>query len=80
MSGRPGGTNGRGAAATCLSADAGEFRAALERFVAAGIDLLDAMDAPMADREPDGEDEVVSEDDGVVRNLAQVGRQWGSAT
>ena len=51
-------------------------RAALEAFVAAGIDLLDAMDAAGLDREPDGEDEIISEDDGVVVDLRQVGRQW----
>lgn len=30
------------------------------------IDLLDHIDAAMADREPDGEDEIVCEDEGVV--------------
>ena len=51
-------------------------RAWVEMIVQAGIDLLDAADAAEADREPDGEDEVVSEDDGVVVNWTdRVGRQ-----
>jgi hypothetical protein len=54
----------------------GGLRAALEAFVAAGIDLLDAMDAAGFDREPDGDDEIVSEDDAVIPNLKSVGRQW----
>lgn len=43
------------------------FRATVEAMVEAGIDLLDAMDAATAEREPDGELEIVSEDDGLVR-------------
>lgn len=43
------------------------FRASVEAMVQAGIDLLDAMDAPGADREPDTDTEIISEDDGVVR-------------
>ncbi len=51
-----------------------QMRAALEGFIQAGIDLLDALDAPQAEREPDHDDEVLSEDDGVVINLREVGR------
>lgn len=50
------------------------MRAALEGFIQAGIDLLDEIDAAETDREPDHEDEVLSEDDGVVINLREVGR------
>lgn len=42
------------------------FRASVEAMVQAGIDLLDAMDAPGTDREPESEQEVVSEDDAAV--------------
>lgn len=56
------------------------WRRKLEEAIERGIALLDMMDAAGIDREPDGEDEVVSEDDGVVVNLRQVGRQFGSAT
>lgn len=49
------------------------FRRALEAMVAAGIELMDAMDADGFDREPDGEDEIVSEDDAVVRDWRHVG-------
>jgi len=52
-----------------------EARAALERFVQTAIDVLDADDAAMAEREPDPDDEVISEDDGVVYGLKAVGRQ-----
>jgi phosphate uptake regulator len=51
------------------------LRAALERMAEAAIEMLDAMDAAGIDREPDGEDEVVSEDDGVVRRWFRVGAQ-----
>lgn len=57
-----------------------EAREALEDAIERGIALLDMMDAPFAEREPDGEDEIVSEDDAPVRGLRQVGRQFGSAT
>ncbi|MCO8028513.1 hypothetical protein NI454_00960 [Brevundimonas diminuta] len=50
------------------------MRAALEGLIQAGIDLLDEIDAAGADCEPDHEDEVLSEDDGVVINLREVGR------
>ncbi len=50
------------------------LRAVLEGFIQAGIDLLDEIDADAADCEPDHEDEVLSEDDGVVLNLREVGR------
>lgn len=52
------------------------LRAFIERWVQEGIDILDAVDAATEDREPDGEDEIVSEDDAVVSDLRQVGRQW----
>lgn len=55
-------------------------RRALEDAIERGIALLDMMDAAGIEREPDGEDEVVSEDDAPVRGLRQVGRQFGSAT
>ncbi len=42
------------------------FRASVEAMVQAGIDLLDAIDAPGVDREPCTELEIVSEDEGVV--------------
>ncbi len=42
------------------------FRASIEAMVQAGIDLLDAIDTPIVDREPDAELEIVSEDEGVV--------------
>lgn len=42
------------------------FRASVEAMVQAGIDLLDAIDAPAADREPCPDQEIVSEDEGVV--------------
>ena len=45
-----------------------------EGLIQAGIDLLDEIDAAGADCEPDHEDEVLSEDDGVVINLREVGR------
>ena len=44
-----------------------ELRALLEGFIQTGIDLLDEIDRAGAEMEPDGEDEVASEDDGVVR-------------
>ncbi|MFC5346282.1 hypothetical protein ACETK8_15860 [Brevundimonas staleyi] len=56
-------------------------RAWVELIVQAGIDLLDAADAGTEDLEPedgepDGEDEIVSEDDGLVRHWTdRVGRQ-----
>jgi hypothetical protein len=50
-----------------MSAPLTTFRAAIEAMVQAGIDLLDEIDAPAADREPDAELEIVSEDEGVVR-------------
>lgn len=50
------------------------LRAVLEGFIQAGIDLLDKIDAAAVEREPDHEDEVLSEDDGVVMNLREVGR------
>lgn len=56
------------------------WRRRLEDAIERGIALLDMMDAAGIDREPDGEDEVVSEDDGMVVNLRQVGRQFGSHT
>lgn len=37
------------------------------------IDLLDQLDALMAEREPDSDDEILSEDDGVVIGLREVG-------
>jgi DNA-binding GntR family transcriptional regulator len=43
----------------------------IERLIA----LLDALDAAAEDREPDEEDEVISEDDGVVIGWRPVGRQ-----
>lgn len=42
------------------------FRASVEAMVSAGIDLLDAIDAPTAEREPDADREIISEDEGVV--------------
>ena len=39
------------------------------------IDVLDRIDAAEAEREPDGEDEVVCEDEGVVTHWMAVGRQ-----
>lgn len=39
----------------------------LEHVAQTAIDMLDDLDARVADREPDGEDEIVSEDDGPVR-------------
>lgn len=52
-----------------------ELRALLEGFIQAGIDLLDEIDAASDGLEPDDEDEIVSEDDGVVIGLTAVGRQ-----
>lgn len=43
----------------------------IERLIA----LLDALDAAAEDREPDEEDEVISEDDGIVIGWRSVGRQ-----
>ncbi len=43
------------------------FRASVEAMVQAGIDLPDALDAPAADREPDTDQETISEDDGLVK-------------
>lgn len=52
------------------------LRAFIERWVQEGIELLDAVDAATEDREPDHEDEIVSEDDGLVRHWSDgVGRQ-----
>jgi hypothetical protein len=51
-------------------------RLVIEAEVQRLIDLLDAADAADVDREPDGDDEIVSEDDGVVIGLVSVGRQW----
>lgn len=56
-------------------AEVTRLRAALERLVDGAIELLDAMDAAGFDREPDGEDEVISEDDGVVGRWFRVGGQ-----
>lgn len=56
------------------------LRQQLEDAIERGIALLDMMDAGALDMEPDGEDEVVSEDDAPVRGLRQVGRQFGSHT
>lgn len=56
------------------------LRRQLEDAIERGIALLDMMDACGFDLEPDGEDEVVCEDDGVVVALRQVGRQFGSQT
>ncbi|WP_309628192.1 hypothetical protein [Brevundimonas sp.] len=51
-------------------------RALLKQLIQASIDLLDAAEAAATDREPDDEDEVVSEDDGLVRHWTDsVGRQ-----
>lgn len=44
-----------------------KLRAWLEYVAQTAIDMLDAMDAADMDREPDGEDEVVSEDDAPAR-------------
>lgn len=57
------------------------LRAFIERWVQEGIDILDAVDAATEDMEPeagepDDEDEIISEDDAVVSDLRQVGRQW----
>jgi hypothetical protein len=49
------------------------WRWRLEALIQAGIDLLDEMDAAAAELEPDEEDEVISEDDGVVVHLRHVG-------
>lgn len=62
-----------------MSAGGGYLRPALEAFIEAAIDLLDALDAPEADREPDADAEICSEDDAALPDLRQVGRQWGSA-
>ena len=52
------------------------LRAFIERWVQEGIDILDAVDAATEDREPDEDDEIVSEDDGLVRRWSDhVGRQ-----
>lgn len=50
--------------------------ACLARLAELSIDELDARSAVTADREPDGEDEVVSEDDAPVIGLKSVGYQW----
>lgn len=50
-------------------------RALLEQLIQAGIDLLDAADAPTEEREPDEEDEVMSEDDALIPDWREVGRQ-----
>lgn len=50
--------------------DQARLRAWLEYVVETAIEMLDAMDAAMTDREPDHDDEVVSEDDGAVRRRA----------
>lgn len=51
------------------------LRAWLEYVAATAIDMLDELDAAETEREPDAEDEVVSEDDGVVVCFRPVGRQ-----
>ena len=50
--------------------DEARLRAWLEYVAQTAIDMLDAMDAAMVDREPDHEDEVFSEDDLAVRRRA----------
>ncbi len=51
-------------------------RALVEKAVQSLIDALDAADRLSEEREPADEDEIVSEDDGVVMNMsAHVGRQ-----
>lgn len=55
------------------------LRPRLEALIQAGIDLLDELDAALLEREPVGDDEVVSEDDGVVVGLREVGTV-GAAT
>ena len=54
--------------------DETRLRAWLVYVVDTAIEMLDALDAPTAEREPDGDDEVVSEDDGLVVGWKHVGR------
>lgn len=56
------------------SVDAG-LRAWLEYVAQTAIDMLDDLDVVETEREPDAEDEVISEDDGVVVSFRPVGRQ-----
>lgn len=54
------------------------LRGFIERWVQEGIDLLDLIDAASEEREPNGEDEIMSEDDAVLLDWREVGRQFGS--
>jgi hypothetical protein len=63
----------RAATRTDALAAVAVLRPRLEALIQAGIDLLDELDAALADMEPDAEDEVISEDDGVVVHLRSVG-------
>jgi hypothetical protein len=49
-------------------------RAMVEQAVQRLIDALDAADRAEEDREPDDEDEVMSEDDAVIVGWREVGR------
>lgn len=50
-------------------------RVVIENEIERLIEVLDRMDAVESEREPDGEDEVICEDEGVVTHWMAVGRQ-----
>lgn len=54
-----------------------QLRRQLEEFIQQGIDLLDEMDAAGIEREPDTDAEVISEDDGIVRQWWAMGQAYG---
>lgn len=70
MNPAPAGTEGLRRALALMAA-----RRVVEDEIERLIALLDAMDAAGEDREPDGEAEVTSEDDGVVRRWWPCGVQ-----